>query len=423
MILFKVALRNVFRHRARSLITLSAIAFGCSSLIFVAGYFEDTLHKMREGYIKAHTGHIQVYQKGFLEKGSAKPYDYLIEEPENIASLIRQIDGVHYVTRRLEFAGLISTGDNTTSCLGQGIEPKNEPTVRSSDENPKAKKSLRQFMEGSVIETGEPLRDEDTFAVILGKGLASGIGAQVGDGLILVANTVGGSINALDVVVRGTFRTGSKAFDDHFLRLPLSTTQKLLHTEFVQSLVLLLAKTDETPRVRKELEQLFQERGLSLELKTWNELTDFYTKTEVLFGQFFFVVKAVVAVIVVLSIFNTMNMAVLERTSEIGTLMALGTKRRGIISLFLWEGALLGLLGGILGVGLGSLSTWLIAQIGIPMPPPPGATMNWLSEPQVVPSSLFFALVLSLATSLVSSLYPAYKASRLEIAQALRYVG
>lgn len=427
MIVLKLALRNVFRHRARSFITLSAIAFGCASLIFVAGYFEDTFYQMRESYIHAHTGHLQIYRKGFLEKGSAKPFDYLIEDSEKIASQIRGIAGVRYVTRRLEFAGLISTGETTTSCVGQGVEPRNESAARASDYENWPRQNKRRInpilRDSAVMETGEPLEAQDTFAVILGKGLASGIGARVGDGLIVVANTVGGSINALDVNVKGIFFTSSKAFDDHFLRLPLSTAQKLLHAEAVQSLVVMLHRTEDASRVRQQLESLFRESNLDLELKSWNELSDFYTKTQGLFGRFFWILKIVVAIIVILSIFNTMNMAALERTSEIGTIMALGTKRGGVLTLFLWEGAILGALGGAIGIFLGSLLTWAVAAIGIPMPPPPGATMNWLSQPKVVPSMLFFCFLLSMITSLLSSFYPAYKASRLEIAQALRYVG
>ena len=115
-------------------------------------------------------------------------------------------------------------------------------------------------------------------------------------------------------------------------------------------------------------------------------------------------------------------MAVLERTSEIGTIMALGTKRRKVLELFLYEGMGLGFIGGIVGIVLGIVITNFIAYLGIPMPPPPEATMCWVSEPKVVLSVVIFAFALSVITALISALYPAYKASRLEIAEALRHV-
>lgn len=416
----RIALRNCFRHKTRSLITISAIAFGCVAIIFVGGFFEDLFFKMRESYIKGHTGHIQIYRRGYVEHGSAKPFDYLIEQPEAVLPLIRQMPGVVSVSRRLEFAGLISTGDTTVSCIGQGVEPAYEPSIRASEVSDR--KQDLPSMGGSVIETGEPLDDRDRFGAVLGRGLASGMDAKIGDGVILVAHTVGGSINALDVTVRGLFFTSAKAFDDRALRLPLETAQELLQTQDVQALVVMLARTDQTAQVRSELERLFAERKLDLELRSWDELSDFYLKTRHLFGRMFFVLKLVIAIIVVLGIYNTMNMAVLERTNEIGTIMALGTKRRGVWTLFLFEGAALGVMGGLLGLTLGTLITLIVHAVGIPMPPPPGATMTWISEPIVVPSVLAYAFFLGLVTAILSACYPAYKASRLEIADALRHV-
>ena len=421
MIALKIAIRNVFSHRTRTIITLSAIAFGCIALIFAGGYFEDVFRKMREAYIHGHTGHIQIFKKGFFEKGSAEPFNYLIDNPQQIIDQVRAIKGVRFVTPRLDFAGLISTGETTISFIGQGIDPANEKGVAISEIS-NVRQSMNSLMTGGIVmESGEPFKENDMYSVIAGKGLASGIGVKPGDGLILVTNTVGGSINALDVTLKGTFLSSSKAFDDHFIRMPIAAAQKLLHTDSIQSLVVMLDKTEETQRVKKELERLFEKDGLDLEIKTWNEISDFYTKTVSLFDRLFFVLKIVIAIIVILSIFNTMNMAVLERTNEIGTIMALGTKRRGVLKLFLLEGLSLGLIGGTIGILSGVITTVSIARIGIPMPPPPNSTFTWISEPMIVPGTLVFTFILSVITSLISSLYPAYKASRLEIAEALRH--
>ncbi len=416
---FRIALRNIFRHEARSIITLCAIAFGCIALIFVGGFFEDLFHKMRESYVKAHTGHLQVYHRGFFEHGRGNPFDYLIDEPYDLVQIIRAIPNVVTVAQRIEFAGLISTGDNSISCLVQGIEPPYERAIRLSDASD-VKQDL-PALGGIVIESGDPLTTSDQFATILGRGLAAGINAKVGDGLVLVGRTVGGSINAFDLTLKGIFFTSAKAFDDHVMRIPLQSAQQLLQTQSVQSLVIMLDRTEHTERVAKDLQRLIDDRHLNLEVKTWDQLSDFYTKTQALFGRMFLVLKIVIAIIVMLSIYNTMNMSVLERTREIGTIMALGARRSRVMALFLTEGAMLGMLGGGLGIIVGTGITWLVQQIGIPMPPPPGTTITWFSEPALVPSVMVFAFVLSLITALVSSWYPAYKASRLEVAQALRH--
>src|SRR5204863_8768961 len=121
----------------------------------------------------------------------------------------------------------------------------------------------------------------------------------------------------------------------------------------VQSIVLLLDATDNTAAVRARIEQLIRERGLDLEIRTWDDLALRYHQVRELFGRIFAVLTLIVSVMVVFGITNTMTMAIFERTREIGTVMALGTRRRGVIAMFLLEGISLGALGGVLGVLLG----------------------------------------------------------------------
>jgi putative ABC transport system permease protein len=407
----KLAFRNVFRNRVRSLITLAAIAFGCISLIIAGGFFEDTFMQMREAYIHGHLGHIQVYKKGYLEKGNTRPFDYMIEHPEKVKELIASVDHVRFITPRISFSGLLSTGENTISILGQGVDPIGEKTIGI----------IEGASVGVAIEAGENLSSDDMYNVVIGTGLAKAMGSKVGDFIILVSNTVGGALNALDMKVKGVFFTASKEFDDRALRMPITAAQALLRTDGVQTLVVLLDKTEHTDTVKNSLMDLFKNKNLDLELKPWYEMADFYNKTVELYGRQFFVLKLIIAIIVVLSIFNTINMSVWERAREIGTIMALGSKRYEVLKLFLLEGLILGILGGLLGIIVGTGLAYVISFIGIPMPPPPGANINWVAHIRVVPKLLFSSFLIALISSLLSSFYPAFKASRLVIADALRH--
>jgi putative ABC transport system permease protein len=133
------------------------------------------------------------------------------------------------------------------------------------------------------------------------------------------------------------------------------------------------------------------------------------------------VMKLIIAVIIVLSISNTMTMSVLERTGEIGTAMALGVRRAGILRQFVTEGVLIGTLGGVLGVLLGVVLALAISGVGIPMPPPPGMGRGFVGEIRITGGLVVDAVVLALATTLLASLYPAWKASRMEVVDALRH--
>jgi putative ABC transport system permease protein len=154
----------------------------------------------------------------------------------------------------------------------------------------------------------------------------------------------------------------------------------------------------------------------------WYEtpVADFYNKTVSLFSKQVFVVKLMIAIIIVLSISNTMMTNVRERVGEIGTCMALGDRRRTILRRFLAEGAVLGLAGGLIGIAGGIALARLISWIGIPMPPPPGVTSSFIAGILVTPPLVLEALILSVATAFLAGAYPAWKASRMSIHDALR---
>jgi putative ABC transport system permease protein len=237
---------------------------------------------------------------------------------------------------------------------------------------------------------------------------------------VLVTNSKEGAGNAMDVSVRGLFATGSKELDDNGLRLPLAAAQRLLHSNTADTIVVLLDRTDSTDKVKAVLEARFRERGWALEIKPWYEMADFYKKAEAFFEREFVILFVVIGTVVVLGVFNTLNMSVLERVGEIGTMMALGYRRADVALVFIAEGALLGVLGGLLGLASGYLAARMISAVGIPLPPPPGRSVAVVSRVMIVPALFWLSFLLSAVTALISSVYPALRASRLEIAEALR---
>lgn len=153
----------------------------------------------------------------------------------------------------------------------------------------------------------------------------------------------------------------------------------------------------------------------------WTELADFYNKTVTLFSRQIGILQVIVAMIIVLSITNTMLMSVVERTGEVGTALALGVPRWRVVSQFVLEGFLLGLFGAAAGLLLGLAAAWGISAIGIPMPPPPGMARGYLAQILVTPSLAMNAVLIAVVASVLASLYPAWKVSRLPIVDALRH--
>lgn len=253
---------------------------------------------------------------------------------------------------------------------------------------------------------------------MLGEGLARSLGVKPGDRIVVLVTAANGSANAVEVTVAGTFATITKEYDDHALRLPIDVARKLMRVEGSTSWVVLLDRTDSTDAMAADMSGKLSSRDF--EIVKWTDLADFYNKTVVLFSKQVSVVKFIIALIIVLTISNTQTMSVLERTTEIGTGLAIGLRRGVVMRLFVVEGGLIGVVGGCVGVLLGYGLAMLISEIGIPMPPPPGMARGYIGQILVTPQLVMDALVLALITTLVASLMPAWRASRMNIVDALR---
>lgn len=400
---FLIGLRNVVRQRRRSAVGILAVGSGVAMMLLASGFIEWMFFGMREWTIQTRLGHIQVMRPGYLRSGSADPFAYLLAPRSPALAKIADAPNVAIVGSRLSFNGLISRGESTISFIGEGVEPDKEHLLSRT----------------LIINKGNDLSIRDPSGIIVGQGLAANLGLAVGDKVVLMANTASGGVNAMEGVVRGFFATVSKAYDDAALRMPIEAARTLLRVQGSHVWVVLLKQTEQTDDTLASLRAAL--RGDALDLVPWYALADLYNKTVALFSRQVAVLKGIIALIIILSIANTMMMSVTERTGEIGTSMALGVTRARILRMFLAEGALLGVFGGLLGLAVGYVLARLISAIGIPMPPPPGMARGYIAEIAMTWAMAREALALAVGSTLLASLYPAWKASRMVIVDALRH--
>ena len=398
-----MAARNILRQRRRSAIAIVAIAFGITALILATGFIERMFSDIRESTIKPHLGHLQIVRPGYHDAGKANPYAYLLPEviPPDISASM-EARTVKTIAPRLSFSGLISHGASTISFIGDAVSPQDEVA----------------FGDGLEIASGKNL-STDPRTVIIGEGLARNLGIKVGDRVVLMASTTSGGTNGVEVTVQGLFQTASKAYDDSALRLPLATARELLRTKGSHVWVVLLDKTTRTDTALAAIRKTLP--ADQFEVVPWYRLSDFYNKTTALFNKQIQGLRFIIAAIILLCISNTMIMSVLERTGEIGTAMALGAKRSSVLRQFLIEGALLGCIGGAIGLAVAVPLAHIISAIGIPMPPPPGKTHGFLGGILLTWTLCAQAFAVAVATTLLASVYPAWRASRMQIVDSLRH--
>lgn len=400
---FNLAFRNVVRQRRRSAIAVGAVTFGITALILANGFIEWIFMDFREATIKSQLGHLQIMRPGYLDRGKADPYAFLL--PDAIPELETRSESrqIKTIAPRLSFSGLISRGEATISFMGDGVDPRQQ----------------QFFGDALHVSKGQNLSADDPLGIIVGEGLARNLGVDVGDKVILLANTASKGVNGVEVTIRGLFSTVTKAYDDSALRMPIDTARQLLRTRGAHVWVVLLNDTSQTDIMLAKLREKL--RKDELEIVPWYALADFYNKTVALFTKQIHGIRLIIALIILLSILNTMTMSVMERTGEIGTSMALGVKRVGIMRLFMSEGILLGCLGGLFGLMLGVLLAYVVSYIGIPMPPPPGMARGYVGEILVTRNIALESLALAVSATLAASIYPAWRASRMQIVDALRY--
>lgn len=398
----RIATRNLRRNTNRTLVAVLTVAGGVVAFLLAGGFIAWIFENMREGTIHSQLGHIQIVRPNYFEKGIADPYAFLLPAETQAWHDVEGAPHVVGVAPRLAFSGLASHGEATITFLGEGVDPQREAPVSSR----------------ITLVAGSPLSGPAAAEVLLGEGLARSLGVVPGDAMVLLVTAANGSPNAVEVKVAGTFSTYSKEFDDSALRLPIAVARKLMRVAGATSWVVLLDGTEHTASTLAALRTKLPESRF--QLVPWSDLADFYNKTVVLFSKQVDVMKFIIGVIIILTISNTQVMSVLERTTEIGTSLAIGVRRRVVMRTFMIEGVVIGILGGLVGVGLGYVLAGVVSAIGIPMPPPPGMAHGYVGEILITRGLMVDSLVLALVTTFLASIMPAWRASRLNIVDALR---
>ncbi len=401
--MFKLAFRNIFRNRLRTALTLAAIVCGVAAVIVSGGFVEDVFVQLRESTIHSRLGHAQIYRAGYLDYGQREPTRYLIEQPQPLVDQVRAIPHVQDVMTRVNFAGLANNGRADLPIIGEGVEADKEARLGTA----------MSFIAGHTLQDAEP------FGVIVGEGVAAALQLKPGSPLNLNVSTPDGALNTLEFIVVGIFRSFSKDYDDRAVRIAQAAAQELLFTPAIHSVVVALDDTAHTDAVVNQLRK--QLDPLGYEVKSWQELADFYNKTVALYKRQFGALQFIILVMLVLSVASTVNMVVYERTGEFGTLLAFGLRRRQIFRLVLLENTLLGLVGGVLGVAVGLALAALISAIGLPMPPPPGSNAAYTASIRIVPWIVGVAAVTGAAAATLAALLPGRRASRLAVVDALRH--
>ena len=404
---FTLGWRNLVRQKRRTLLMGSVVAFGFAAFALAGGFVFQSFEGLKEGTIRS-IGHLQAVDRRAVKGTEQATLEFGLKDAARARAVAAADPAVEAVLPRVEFVGLATNGTKSVPFLGLGVDPVPESSASLARE---------------LVVAGKYLSSPDAEEVVLGTGLAAAIGAKTGDRITLMATTPEGSLNAVDGVVTGLVDVLIKELNDRYLAAGLGLVARLLETPgTVSKLVLYLRPGADEAAVASRVEGALNAAGYSVAVRRWEDLAVFYRQVKLLYIGIFGFVGAVLIVIVILSAAIVMTMSVTERTREIGTLRAIGTRPARIQAMFLAEGAVLAVAGCLAGAVLALAIRAVLNASGLILPPPPGASHGIPLDVRLYPLAYAAGFVAMVVTMVAASWLPSRRASRTPIVEALAHV-
>lgn len=350
MFLVRLALRNLTRHKRRTLITASVIALGLFIYVVVDSLMMGLEEMSFDNLIHLESGHIQLTDREYWEEREQTPLENLIRFDDPLQEVLNQGTHVQGYTPRLKFQANLNNGVDELPITVIGIDPAKEAGVLETDQ---------YIKEGKMIESG-------TYTALIGKSLAELMELQLNDYLTLVLKTKDGTYNTIDAEIVGFLQTPHPTINDGTVYVPLDLAQETLNlVGQVSEVVFRLDAERYMDDVVATLNRNLAETNPGLEAKTWKagaeSLIAMSKAQDVETGM----TVTIILIIAAVGIINTIILSALERLEETGMMKAMGMREREIIIVYVGEAIGIGLLGGLIGCALGALGVWLLNTVGI----------------------------------------------------------
>lgn len=413
-LLVRLAFRNVRKSARRSLLTASAMVLGVGLLMLSRTLADGAHESWVEQGVRLAQGHVSIQGRGYQRSRSL---DDLVR-PEALARVNEALedpavqDVTQTVAPHLSVDGLASSAGSSAPVVLIGVDPSVEPQFTLLDDN---------LVEGTYLEP------DDRLAAFVGQGLVERLGLRLGSRFVVTAADVEGEIQGQLLRVRGIYRTGVPDLDQTVIHLPLSTAQDWLGAPgAVTSVAVLLDSSRSTRRVVRALESRVADAPVEvLSWRTASPELDAAVKIDDL-GDWVF--HGITLGIVALAVLNAILMSVLHRNREFGVLRALGLTGWETGRVVMAEGIMLSLASGLLGVFAGMSVVWLFWRDGLDLSflmdeeiTFGGTLFNPVMVPSFRVSQVMWSLLFILLIGVGASLYPARQASRIDVAEAMKF--
>jgi ABC-type lipoprotein release transport system permease subunit len=419
LIMFKLAWRNLWRNRTRTLIVGSAIVFSYALMLISLGINDDLHAKMLDSASVAVGGEVLVHGQGWWETQSS---DIVIDKSSDIEAALEQTAGVEAVIPRVIINGLLTSSRGNEAVRLTGVDLEREKRLRDVAEH---------------LETGQFFSTEFDSPLVLSTGLAKKLGVERGDKVVLTASTPEGEVTRALFRLDGTIETaGGAAEMQAYTSIDAAQTAVSMPGKLTQFGVLTSEGVPHEQVARHLRDQHLRDQNSrgsggdgSLEVLTWEqaapEMVGFIEMDDA-FGMLYMII---VFIVVVFAIANTFLMAVMERVRELGLLNAIGMSPKKIGSLVFWETGLLAVLALLVGLAIALGAHFYIAEVGIDLAQLTAEDMelagvnigDMVMRSQINPVKWLTSTGLVFVAVMLSAAYPAWRATNLAPAEAMRF--
>ena len=407
--LIVIALRNLFRNKRRTLLTSSLIAFGVILVVVFGGLAISFKSQMVGVLTNTAMGDLQIHRKGYVESIDNLPLNLTLSGAElaKVETMLKNMPEVAAYSPRIKFGAMISNYAQTSNIRLSGVYPEME------------NRTVTEFVKrikGNVPDSDKFLKPGE---ILVPENLMKGLSLKTGDEIVLVATNKEGSVNAVTLriaaVTENVFGPSGK---DCYIHIQDAQTLLRMDQPEIVEIAIHLQRFDKLGAVASQLKKESAAPQALFETHTWEQLSPFASIARIV-DLLIFVVKFILIAIVLVSILNIMTMSVYERISEIGTIAAIGTPPRRILSLFLIEGFAMGLLSTVAGIVVGLGILWVMNTTKIDFT---FGQMNVSLAPSIPAGEIMWVAVIVMLVSLFAGFQPAYKASKMEPVDALGHV-
>ncbi len=404
--LLRIAIRNVRGNRRRALLAGLAIMLGVLSVTTLRGMLNGVQAALRSEAIASQIGALQIHRAGYMAQVFGTPLDLDLAYDDALLKKLVAVENVKAVAPRINFGAMVSTGDSTTFAMITAFDPARDLQV--------CPLRYERLSDGALPSAKQP------DGLVLSAELARRIGAKIQPGdvgrVAVLTNDHDGSLNAVDTRLIGV---------NGLPRSPgLETRLGLMGLAHAQELLRMPGRATELAVSVDDLEQLEATRaallkvlGKDFEVSTWRELARAVADATALQDEILKLITAILLVVALVGVVNTMLMSVLERTREIGVMMALGMRRQAIVLLFVMEATVINIAAAVPGLlaAFGVLA--ILERADVHFQAPGGGVLH--IHPVVLARDIEVVITVVVLGALAASIFPAMRAAKLRPVEAL----